>query len=431
MSDKISPFQSFDQAVAYLYTRLPLFQNQGPSAYKPDLGNIRVLLGALGDPHVGIRYVHVGGTNGKGSSSHMLAAILQSAGYKTGLYTSPHLKSFTERIRVNGHPIPENEVVHLLNAFIDTIDSIQPSFFEVTTALAFYYFKQSQVDVAVIEVGLGGRLDATNVITPLISLITNIGHDHLDLLGPGLPNVAFEKAGIIKKGVPVVIGERQTDLEEVFQKKAFIEGAELYFASDRVKVSIEPDYWTVDSGEMTFSFQPQLRGAYQRKNLAGVIQVVELLRKNGFEIPQEAVIDGLQKTVTLTGLKGRWQILQLNPKVICDTGHNPEGIQQILEQLSQEQYRQLHWVFGVVGDKPAEKVLKLLPSSAKYYFCAARIPRAMPAERLSTEAASFGLKGEAYADVQTALAAARKSASADDLILVGGSTYVVAEVEGL
>lgn len=431
MSEIKSPFTTFNQAVEYLYTRLPLFQNQGPSAYKPDLGNIRVLLSALGDPHVGIRYVHVGGTNGKGSSSHMLAAILQSAGYKTGLYTSPHLKSFTERIRVNGVPIPEQDVVELLSASLDTIDSIQPSFFEVTTTMAFQYFQRRKVDVAVIEVGLGGRLDATNIITPVVSLITNIGHDHLDLLGPGLEQVAFEKAGIIKKKVPVVISERQQDLEKVFIAKAQNENAELIFASDHLEVSEEEDRWVFPYEEKKIMVQPQLRGSYQKKNIAGVVRVVEILRKKGFVVSDEALIAGIENTSLLTGLKGRWQVLQLNPKVICDTGHNPEGIQQILEQLSREQYRQLHWVFGVVGDKPAEKVLKLLPSTAKYYFCAARIPRAMPAERLSTEAASLGLKGEAYADVQTALVAARKSASADDLILVGGSTYVVAEVEGL
>jgi dihydrofolate synthase/folylpolyglutamate synthase len=431
LSEIKSPFTTFNQAVEYLYTRLPLFQNQGPSAYKPDLGNIRVLLSALGDPHVGIRYVHVGGTNGKGSSSHMLAAILQSAGYKTGLYTSPHLKSFTERIRVNGVPIPEQDVVELLSASLDTIDSIQPSFFEVTTTMAFQYFQRRKVDVAVIEVGLGGRLDATNIITPVVSLITNIGHDHLDLLGPGLEQVAFEKAGIIKKKVPVVISERQQDLEKVFIAKAQNENAELIFASDHLEVSEEEDRWVFPYEEKKIMVQPQLRGSYQKKNIAGVVRVVEILRKKGFVVSDEALIAGIENTSLLTGLKGRWQVLQLNPKVICDTGHNPEGIQQILEQLSREQYRQLHWVFGVVGDKPAEKVLKLLPSTAKYYFCAARIPRAMPAERLSTEAASLGLKGEAYADVQTALVAARKSASADDLILVGGSTYVVAEVEGL
>ena len=431
MSEIKSPFTTFNQAVEYLYTRLPLFQNQGPSAYKPDLGNIRVLLSALGDPHVGIRYVHVGGTNGKGSSSHMLAAILQSAGYKTGLYTSPHLKSFTERIRVNGVPIPEQDVVELLSASLDTIDSIQPSFFEVTTTMAFQYFQRRKVDVAVIEVGLGGRLDATNIITPVVSLITNIGHDHLDLLGPGLEQVAFEKAGIIKKKVPVVISERQQDLEKVFIAKAQNENAELIFASDHLEVSEEEDRWVFPYEGKKIMVQPQLRGSYQKKNIAGVVRVVEILRKKGFVVSDEALIAGIENTSLLTGLKGRWQVLQLNPKVICDTGHNPEGIQQILEQLSREQYRQLHWVFGVVGDKPAEKVLKLLPSTAKYYFCAARIPRAMPAERLSTEAASLGLKGEAYADVQTALVAARKSASADDLILVGGSTYVVAEVEGL
>lgn len=431
MSEIKSPFTTFNQAVEYLYARLPLFQNQGPSAYKPDLGNIRVLLSALGDPHVGIRYVHVGGTNGKGSSSHMLAAILQSAGYKTGLYTSPHLKSFTERIRVNGVPIPEQDVVELLSASLDTIDSIQPSFFEVTTTMAFQYFQRRKVDVAVIEVGLGGRLDATNIITPVVSLITNIGHDHLDLLGPGLEQVAFEKAGIIKKKVPVVISERQQDLEKVFIAKAQNENAELIFASDHLEVSEEEDRWVFPYEEKKIMVQPQLRGSYQKKNIAGVVRVVEILRKKGFVVSDEALIAGIENTSLLTGLKGRWQVLQLNPKVICDTGHNPEGIQQILEQLSREQYRQLHWVFGVVGDKPAEKVLKLLPSTAKYYFCAARIPRAMPAERLSTEAASLGLKGEAYADVQTALVAARKSASADDLILVGGSTYVVAEVEGL
>lgn len=433
MPERNRPFTDYSKAVEYLYSRLPFFQNQGASAYKPDLGNIRVLLAAIDDPHEGIPYVHVGGTNGKGSSSHMLAAILQAAGYSTGLFTSPHLKSFTERIRVNGIPVAQEDVLECVNDLYDTIERISPSFFEVTTAMAFQFFRKKKVDIAVIEVGLGGRLDATNVITPVVSLITNIGHDHLDLLGPTLKEVAFEKAGIIKSGIPVVISERQSELDQVFVQRAQAMNAPVFFASDYFKVSKDSKelWWIVENDSEKYSIDSELKGIYQQKNIGGVLQVVKILIEKGFHIDRDAVLKGFSQSATSTGLKGRWQIIQTNPRVICDTGHNPEGIQEILKQLQSEKYSTLRWIFGMVGDKPSGSVLKLLPVNAKFYFCAAKNSRAMDVNLLAQQAAAYGLTGKVTEGVNEALEMAIRESSPDDLILIGGSTYVVAEVNGL
>lgn len=433
MPERNCIFTSYSQAVEYLYSRLPFFQHQGASAYKPDLGNITVLLEALGNPHEGLKYIHVGGTNGKGSSSHILAAILQSSGYKTGLFTSPHLKSFTERIKVNGSQISQDQVLQFVNEVYDTIEKIRPSFFEVTTAMAFDHFKMESVDVAVIEVGLGGRLDATNLITPLVSLITNIGHDHLDLLGPTLTNVAFEKAGIIKSGVPVVISERQPGLDQVFEKKAESLNSEIVFASDHFTISDDSveSGWEIQSEDGCLKIESELKGGYQKKNICGVMGVVKILRAEGFLISPDAVQSGISKISTLTGLKGRWQLLRTTPRVICDTGHNPEGIIEVIRQLNSEEYRTLRWVFGMVGDKPADYVLSLLPKNAVYYFCAANNPRAMDVNLLAGQAELSGLKGKVISGVNDALALALEESEPDDLILIGGSTYVVAEVEGI
>jgi dihydrofolate synthase/folylpolyglutamate synthase len=433
LADLNNPFSSFGQAVEYLYSRLPFFQRQGASAYKPDLTNTLALLQVLGNPHREIKCIHVGGTNGKGSSSHLLAAILQSQGYKTGLFTSPHLKSFTERIRVNGEEIKQDDVVSFVNRCYETIESLSPSFFEVTTAMAFDYFRKMEVDIAVIEVGLGGRLDSTNVITPLVSLITNIGHDHLDLLGPTLRDVAGEKAGIIKNGVPVVISERQTDLEQVFINTAAERSSMLTFASDEIEVSAadEEGFRNIHYGLKHLRVKPDLLGDYQTKNLAGVIKVTELLNNQGFVISDEAIVGGISQCTAITGLKGRWQQIGENPKVICDTGHNPEGIAQIVQQLRHSKYKQLRWVFGMVGDKPPDPVLALLPVDANYYFCRADSQRSMDAAALAADAARYGLRGVVIQDVNEALAQARSEADPEDLIIVGGSTYVVAEVKGL
>lgn len=433
MPERNLPFVSYQQAVEYLYSSLPFFQNQGASAYKPDLGNITVLLEALGYPHDGLKYIHVGGTNGKGSSSHILAAILQCSGYKTGLFTSPHLKSFTERIKINGSQISQNQVLQFVNEVFDTIEKIRPSFFEVTAAMAFNHFRKEAVDVAVIEVGLGGRLDATNVITPLVSLITNIGHDHMELLGPTLQDVAFEKAGIIKSGVPVVISERQPEIDVVFEKRANALNSRIVFASDHLTVSGDSvdKGWELRDEEDFLRINPELKGGYQKKNICGVIEVVKILRNKGFDISLDAVQRGISTSATLTGLKGRWQLLRLSPRVICDTGHNPEGISEVISQLKSEQYKTLRWIFGVVGDKPAEPVLSLLPKNAVYYFCAANNPRAMDVKILSKQAQLSGLAGKITSGVNDALALALEDADPNDLILIGGSTYVVAEVEGI
>lgn len=433
MADLNNPFSSFGQAVEYLYSRLPFFQRQGASAYKPDLTNTLALLNFLGDPHKTLKCVHVGGTNGKGSSSHLLAAILQSQGYRTGLFTSPHLKSFTERIKVNGAEIGQAEVLDFVNRCRPVIESISPSFFEVTTAMAFDYFRKLETDIAVIEVGLGGRLDSTNVITPMVSLITNIGHDHLDLLGPQLSDVAFEKAGIIKSGIPVVISERQTELEHVFIRTAKEKHAALSFAGDIVEVGPADleGYISIRQGQKHYPVKPDLRGSYQSKNIAGVIQVTAILREQGIRISDEAVVNGINHCMAITGLKGRWQQLQDHPKVVCDTGHNPEGIAQIVQQLKSEQFKKLRWVFGMVGDKPPDPVLSLLPVDAKYYFCRAGSARSMDPELLAQQASIYGLDGIVIPDVNKALDQAKKDAASEDLILIGGSTYVVAEVKGL
>jgi dihydrofolate synthase/folylpolyglutamate synthase len=422
-------FTSYKQTVEYLYSRLPVFHRIGPKAFKPDLNNTILLLKALDNPHLRFKSIHIAGTNGKGSSAHMLAAILQSAGMKTGLFTSPHLKSFTERIRVNGIEIPEASVVEFMNRMQQTIEHIEPSFFEVNVAMAFDFFSKSEIEIAVVETGLGGRLDATNIIHPLVSLITNIGHDHLDILGPTLTHVAGEKAGIIKPGVPVVISERQQEIETVFTTRATIQSAPISFSDDQVKISETDVGFKIDSKGLNITVVPELSGGYQKNNICGVVAVVQNLRKLGLSIDSAAIKKGIEKTVTLTSLKGRWQRLQDNPLVICDTAHNPEGIIAVLQHLSQIKFRKLHWVLGMVEDKDVTQVLKLLPHDADYYFCRADIPRAMGALELKQLAVTFGLHGEVVPLVNQALKLALEKASTDDLILVAGSTYVVAEVE--
>jgi dihydrofolate synthase/folylpolyglutamate synthase len=421
-------FSNYKEALEYLYANLPIFQRIGAAAYKADLNNTIELLAALGNPEKKFKSVHVAGTNGKGSSSHMLASILQTAGYKTGLYTSPHLKEFTERIRIDGKEVAQEFVVEFVNKIRPAIERIKPSFFEITVAMAFEYFAVNKVDLAVIEVGLGGRLDSTNVIIPVVSLITNISYDHKDLLGDTLHKIAFEKAGIIKKGVPVVVSELQAETFNIFVEKAKEANAPISFASETATARIEGDNLITDEFEVP-GFP--LRGIYQEKNVCGVLKTIEVLTQSGFSIPTKAVIDGLGHVTTNTGLKGRWQTIGRAPLTICDTGHNEAGMAQVLRQIMREKFRRLFFVIGMVKDKDLGGMLSQLPKDATYFFCQANIPRALPAGELAEDAKAFGLKGSVVPDVNDAIAAARKIAAADDLVFVGGSTFIVAEIDNL
>lgn len=424
---------TYEQTLEYLYTNLPMFQRVGAVAYKKDLTNTLVLCSALGNPHQKFKSVHIAGTNGKGSTAHMIASVLQSAGYKTGLYTSPHLKSFTERVRIDGSEVTQTFVIDFVNRIQPFIEQIKPSFFEITVAMAFEYFAQQQVDIAVIEVGLGGRLDSTNVITPEVSVITNIGYDHTDMLGDTLPGIAFEKAGIIKPKVPVVISERQEETATVFEQKAALEQAPILVADKSVTMRQGGSVVHVSSTyqNQPISFEFPLVGSYQQKNIAGVLTALECLVDRGFSISKEQVCQGMKQVITQTGLKGRWQILQHNPLVICDTGHNVDGIRFITKQLASYRCKNLFIVLGIVKDKNHAEVFKLLPKEATYIFCQAKIPRAMDATALAAEAGVFGLSGEVVPDVNDALQTAFQKATSDDLIFVGGSTFVVAELENL
>lgn len=424
--------ESYKATLDYLYSRLPMFQRIGAAAYKEDLTNTLALCHALGNPERSFKSVHVAGTNGKGSSSHMLAAILQSAGYKTGLYTSPHLKNFTERIKINGQEVSQSFVIDFVERIKPSIEAIEPSFFETTVAMAFDYFRKEKVDVAVIEVGLGGRLDSTNVITPEVSLITNISWDHADLLGDTLQKIAGEKAGIIKPRIPVVISERQEEVATVFIEKAKKENSPLTFASEIFEVDALGDgKFSVQHSAGNKIYQLELKGAYQQKNLAGVLATVDELRAKGFSISNENILEGLKRTVQFTQLKGRWQKLNDLPLTVCDTGHNEAGITEVMSQIRQQQFEKLHIVWGMVKDKSPDRVLALLPKTATYYFCQAKIPRALPATELQEKAKQFGLQGVVIGDVNQAIHEARKNASSNDMIFIGGSTFVVADIDNL
>jgi dihydrofolate synthase/folylpolyglutamate synthase len=425
--------KDYAQALDYLYRTLPMFQRVGVAALKNDLTNTIKLCAALENPQRRFKSVHIAGTNGKGSTSHMLAAILQSAGYKTGLYTSPHLKEFTERIRINGVEIGQDRVIQFVNEMKTLLEHIQPSFFEMTVALAFKYFAEEQVDIAIVEVGLGGRLDSTNVILPEISLITNISLDHTDLLGDTVEKIALEKAGIIKRSVPVVISERQPEIEHVFEERAAHMNAPINFATDHLRVSgLDRGFKiTVDKETWFEQLVPELKGHYQRRNLPGILAAVIELRGIGFSIPDKAVRQGIEHGATITGLKGRWQKLRDLPLTICDTGHNVDGIREVVAQINETSHRKLHFVIGLVKEKDATAVLKLLPKEATYYFCQANIPRAMAAEILASTAATIGLTGTIVPDVNDAIRLATQNATEDDLIFIGGSTFVVAEIDGL
>lgn len=426
---------TYQQTLDFLYSKLPMFTRIGAAAIKKDLHNTLAMCEALGNPQNKFKSIHVAGTNGKGSTSHMLAAILQKAGYKTGLYTSPHLKDFRERIRINGKMVSKAFVKDFVKNQRTLIKEIEPSFFEVTVAMAFDFFAQEKVDVAIIEVGLGGRLDSTNIITPELSVITNISLDHTNILGNTLPKIAFEKAGIIKKNIPVVIGERHPETEDVFVTKATVENALINFAEDNVTVdNLEKNanYLSADfsfkNGEKLTNLKSDLTGGYQAKNIKTVLASVNEINKIGFNISWDAVKEALKNVKNITGLQGRWQTLSKNPLVICDTGHNKAGITEVLQNINQTPHQNLHFVIGMVNDKDISGVLALLPKNATYYFCQPNLERALNAEQLNNQAKNYGLIGKTYQSVQQAFIAAKANAKPNDLVFVGGSTFVVAEV---
>lgn len=427
---------TYSETLDFLYHSLPVFQHIGGSAYKAGLDNILSLEAELGDPHRRFASVHVAGTNGKGSVSHMVAAVLQAAGYRTGLFTSPHLQDFRERIRVNGEMISEDAVIHFVEQHREAIDRIGPSFFEATTAMAFDYFAREEVDVAVIEVGMGGRLDSTNIIRPRVSVITNISRDHAQFLGNTLPEIAGEKAGIIKEETPVVIGQSQLETQMVFISRAKELHAPILFADQLYEVTkqIHCDdcqQFKVRSrmdGE-AFSLELDLQGDYQRLNLLTALTTLDVLNgAGGLQIPQSAVRQGLAQAARSTGLRGRWQILDRQPLTVCDTGHNEGGLSETLAQIARQTYRKLYMVLGFVSDKEIDRVLPMMPREAHYLFTQASIERAMPAQELSQRAAAYGLQGETIPHVQQAVARARELAGPEDMIYIGGSTFVVAEL---
>ena len=423
--------RTYEETLNYLYQTLPVFQRIGAAAYKNDLTNTIQLCESIDNPQDKFKSIHVAGTNGKGSSSHMLAAILQSAGYKTGLYTSPHLKEFTERIKINGKEIVQQAVVDFVNELQPLMEEIQPSFFEATVAMAFQYFANEKVDIAVIEVGLGGRLDSTNIISPELCLITNISFDHKNLLGDTLEKIAFEKAGIIKKNIPVVISERQI-VQNVFIDKTKTTNSVIVFASDYIQLKNDgQEFIAIVDHKEWLRLNPELKGNYQQKNIPGVLASVLALRKIGYDISDEAIQKGISNVIGITGLKGRWQKLREHPLTICDTGHNVDGIKEIVSQIKTTPHTHLHFVFGAVNDKDISDVLSLLPKEASYYFCQAKIPRALNAVLLAAEAERMGLQGIIIPDVNEAYKEALKNAAADDMIFIGGSTFVVGEINEL
>lgn len=422
---------TYQETLNYLFDSAPMFQQVGKAAYKEGLENTNLLDEHFGHPHRKFRTIHIAGTNGKGSCSHTLAAILQSAGYKTGLYTSPHLIDFRERIRINGKPIPEEEVIRFVEKERAFFEPLHPSFFELTTAMAFNYFAEQQVDIAVIEVGLGGRLDCTNIIVPELSIITNISMDHMQFLGNTLDKIAAEKAGIIKPGIPVVIGETTPETRPVFLAKAREENAPIHFAEDiHPLLSALPQsrggflYQTSDYPNL----QGQLGGFCQEKNTNTLLTALSVLHERGIQFTEFDVRKGFAHVCELTGLMGRWQRLGEHPTLICDTGHNVGGIQYIVEQLRQQPCDTLRIVFGMVNDKDINGVLELLPRQAVYYFTQASVKRAMPVHDLQALAANHGLDGRCYDSVETALRQAREEAGANDCLFVGGSSFIVADL---
>ena len=428
---------NYSQTIDHLYKQLPLFSRIGAAAYKEDLHNTIALCNAIDDPQNKFKCIHIAGTNGKGSTSHMLAAMLQQAGYKTGLYTSPHLKDFRERIRINGEMVSQNFVVDFVEKTKEITKKTEPSFFELTVAMAFDYFSEQQVDIAIIETGLGGRLDSTNIITPVLSVITNIGYDHMNILGNTLEEIAAEKAGIIKPGVPVVIGEYLPRTKPIFINKARNVNAPIYFASDEYEVSntnynimsLSCDVKNFEHN-ITESFVLDLNGLYQTKNLCTILCAEGILAQQGFLIKNEAEKFALANTKKITGLHGRWDVINDQPAIILDVAHNEDGIKQVLQQLSVtgNKAENLYFVMGMVNDKDISKVLSLLPKKANYFFTNAHIPRAMLHNDLKDKAAALGLNGESYDDVNDAIKKALKNAKPSAIIMVCGSVFVVGEV---
>jgi len=404
--------KAYNETVEWMFQQLPMYQRVGKTAFKKDLSNTLKLAEHLDHPEKKFKSIHVAGTNGKGSVSHMLASIFQSAGYKTGLYTSPHLKDFRERVRINGQMIPESGVIQFIEENENFLEQNKLSFFEMSVGMAFDYFAKQKVDIAIIETGMGGRLDSTNIITPELSIITNIGLDHTAFLGENLSEIAGEKAGIIKENVSVVIGEKHIETEAVFKKASEKLNSNILFAED-------------------FKFQQystDLKGDYQKKNLRTVLTSVEKLKGEGWDISEEAIINGLTNVKLHTGLQGRWDVIREKPKVICDTAHNAEGLQLVMNQLKEEIFQQLHIVLGVVNDKDLSKVLPLFPNNAKFYFAQPKVPRGLEVNKLQLEAAKYSLEGNVYSSVEEAFLAAEEEALDEDIIFVGGSNFTVAEV---
>jgi dihydrofolate synthase / folylpolyglutamate synthase len=429
---------SYQKTIDFLFSQLPMYHRVGASAYKADLNNTIELLALIGDPQHSFRSIHVAGTNGKGSVSHMLASILQECGMRVGLYTSPHLRDFRERIRVNGQMISRHKVVKFVHDHQESFQQIKPSFFEMTVAMAFDHFREEKTDICVIEVGMGGRLDSTNVLTPLLSVITNISFDHMAFLGHTLELIAAEKAGIIKEGIPVVIGETAAETKPIFLHHAQTRNSPIIFADDRfasqisARLSVKEELLVLD---ISRDKEPYLKGlltpfaaTYQQKNIITVLACCEQLSALGIPIDREVAAKGILNVVRNTGLMGRWQVLSHSPLTICDTGHNTAGLREVLAQIRETKHRQLHFVFGLVNDKETEPILEMLPQDAVYYFCKADIPRGLDAHDLKSLAMNHGLHGKSYPSVKEAYLCARKAADPEDLVFVGGSTFVVAEV---
>ena len=403
---------NYQDTVSWMFQQLPMYQNKGKSAFKKDLTNTIKLTNYLAEPHKKFKSIHVAGTNGKGSTSHMLASILQEAGYKVGLYTSPHLKDFRERIRINGNMVSKQFVIGFIKRNKAFLEQNNLSFFEMTVGMAFDYFSKKNVDIAVIEVGLGGRLDSTNIITPEVAVITNIGYDHMQMLGDTLEKIAAEKAGIIKPNIPVVIGETQLETKAVFLEKSNRLNSKIFFADHLIKDNLESD----------------LKGSYQVHNTKTATQTIQVLKDSNFNISQSHLKKGLLNVVKNTNLQGRWQMLQSQPTIICDTAHNKEGLTIVMQQLQNASFNKLHIVFGVVSDKDLCSIIPLLPKLAKYYFCKPNVQRGLDAKKLQKAFAKSHLTGQSYSSVNEALNAAKSKANVDDLIYVGGSTFVVAEI---
>ncbi len=427
---------NYEETIDFLLSSLPMFQRTGKAAYKANLDNTHALDQVMGHPHKKFKSVHIAGTNGKGSVSHMLASVLQESGYRTGLYTSPHLLDFRERIRINGHMIGKDQVVGFVEQHMEAIETIQPSFFEITVAMAFDHFARQQVDVAVIETGMGGRLDSTNIISPEVSVLTRISLDHTEFLGDTEALIAAEKAGIIKEKVPVIAGNNSETVNHVFNEAATQKNSPIRtvtddriftfqtFAGERYSIF----HFLNLANQKRESYKTDLLGRYQHENLSLVLTTLEVLRASGWQIPVNATKNGLQHTKKNTFLRGRWEVLGANPRIICDTAHNASGVKAVMEQLQQTPSRKLHIVWGMVGDKPLEEIIRYLPPDAVYYLTQPSIPRAMPVEKLHKNAVDQGLNCTKYSSVQEAFQHALQAASPEDTLFIGGSTFVVADL---